>query len=111
MPRLHERYGFDKRGEVDDGYGNVVSGPWVEQFETRGARRFFRGVEKAQDAASTSMQKMIITVRSFADARSVTPAWRVVDKRSGETYNVLAVEPNQDRLFIDFIVQSGGADG
>ena len=33
--QMRELIAFDKRTGVDDGYGNLVPGPWAEQFRTR----------------------------------------------------------------------------
>lgn len=108
--KLHELYGFDKRSSAPDGYGNT-EGEWVEQFQQRGGASYFRGIEKADDAASNTTQKLIIKVRASTAAKAVTNAWRIRDVRSDETYNVIAPEPTLDRLYIDFIVESGVADG
>lgn len=107
---LHHQYSFQKRSDVSDGAGNT-KGDWSEVFVIRGSRKFFRGVEKASDAASTGYQKAILKIRNCLAARSVTTAWRIVDKRSGETYNILAVETLENRQYIEFVVQSGGPDG
>lgn len=108
--KLYEKYSFQKRDSDNDGYGNTVTG-FVEQFETRGERTFFRGSEKVREAASTGTQNAIIRVRSFGDSRLVTTGWRVVDARTNETYNVIAIEPMKERGYIEFLVQSGEADG
>lgn len=107
---LHELYSFQARATASDGYGNTVS-DWVEVFQTRGKRTFFRGIEKAQDASANASQKVVLTVYSFAGSRAVTTDYRVVDARSDELYNILAIEPSQDRQYIEFIVESGVADG
>ncbi|MEM6617454.1 MAG: head-tail adaptor protein [Pseudomonadota bacterium] len=107
---LRYNYSFQRRGATNDGFGNVET-DWVEQFQQRGGRAFFRGIEKAQDAASTATQKMIIQIRQSDNADTVSTDFRVVDVRSGETYNVVAVEADPVRRLIELIVESGGADG
>lgn len=104
-------YSFQKRTDQSDGAGNFKS-IWEEQFTARGQRVFFRGREKVIAAAETGTQELIIKIRNHESARLVSTDWRVVDKRTGETYNVRGIEPDVDnRNYIDFLVQSGVADG
>jgi len=86
-------------------------GDWVEQFSCRGWRRFFKGVEKLVEAREAGTQKLIIKVRRSAASLLATPAWRVVDRRSGETYNIRSTEPEINRRYIEFVCESGVNDG
>jgi head-tail adaptor len=104
------KYSFQKRAEVIDDYGNT-KGDWEAVFEARGSRRFFKGREKVIAAAETSTQEVIIRVRNSANARMVASDWRAVDLRTGETYNIRGFEPTDDRMFIEFLAQSGATDG
>lgn len=108
--QLTEKYSFQKRVKENDGAGNTVSN-WEEHFQCSGGRTFFKGREKVIAAAETSTQELIITVRNSSITRLVTSAWRAVDLRSGETYNIRGSEPSKDRKYIDFLAQSGGSDG
>lgn len=106
---LTEKIEFQARSQVDDGYGNTVSGPFATQFTVRARRQFVRGSEKVIAAMQTSVQPAIFTVRSSSETRQITSAWQVKDARSGALYNIRAVEPWPDRRWIDLVVASGEA--
>jgi hypothetical protein len=53
----------------------------------------------------------IVFIRRSAGARLVTTDWRVHDLRSGTKYNIRDITITEDRMYIDFLCQSGVADG
>lgn len=108
--RLQHKYSFEKRVNIKDGHGNT-KGDWEDVFEAHGSRRFFKGREKVIAAAETSTQEVIIRVRSSTNSKQVRGAWRAVDIRTGETYNIRGFEPTDDRMYIEFLAQSGATDG
>lgn len=79
---------FQKRGEVDDGYGNMVpGGPFVNQFPLYAnfrplLRGSATGVEDVFADRLQGNQPYILTVRNNPALDEVTVAWRVVDIRS-----------------------------
>jgi head-tail adaptor len=108
---LRDRVTFQKRTATDDGYGNPISGDFTDQFTVwaqtsniaPGARRSSR-----QRLAGT--QPVTIVVRSSSQTRLVTTAWRAVNARSGEIYN-LQTAANMDGRgeAIEFMATSGEA--
>jgi head-tail adaptor len=79
---------FQNRGEVDDGFGNMVpGGPFVTQFSAYAnfrplLRGSASGVEDVFADRLQGNQPYIITVRNQAALQEVTIAWRIVDARS-----------------------------
>lgn len=108
---LRERVAFERRGEADDGAGNVEA-DWQQvggavaariKFETYGETVTAQRLEGRQPAR--------IMVRASAATRMVTTDWRIRDARSGRTFNITAVTPGERRDQIDFLCVAGGADG
>lgn len=79
---------FQKRGEVDDGFGNVVpGGPFITQFSAYAnfrplLRGSAQGVEDVFADRLQGNQPYIITVRNHEAVKQVTTAWRIVDART-----------------------------
>lgn len=108
--RLNQKFRFEQRSDVADGYGNTKAA-WATVFTHAAARKFLRGGETVQAARLEGRQPVLLTIRSSAASRAVTTDWRAVDDRSGETYNIRAVNPTEDRKYIDILCESGVADG
>lgn len=106
---LHDLYGFESREPADDGYGNDVSGPWVERFATHAETIFMRGSETVMAARLEGRQPVMLRVRNSTDARSVTTDWRAHDKRAGTYFNIRASSITPDRAFIEMIGEAGVA--
>ncbi|RJG46504.1 head-tail adaptor protein [Mesorhizobium sp. DCY119] len=105
---LSERITFQVRGVVPDGYGNDVTGPFADQF-TEPARLAPRlGSEPVIAARLTGVQPFLLTVRSSARTREITPAWRAVNARTGRTYNIKAiVNPDERNAYLEMLVVEG----
>lgn len=79
---------LQKRGEVDDGFGNMVpGGPFETQFSVyANFRSLLRGtatgVENVFADRLQGNQPFVVTVRKTAAFDDVTTAWRVADARS-----------------------------
>ncbi len=109
MALLH-RYEFEKRSDETDGYGNREA-TFTKQFELDGSRIHLRGGETVQASRLEGRQPIVIRVHNCAAVRAVTTDWRIVDKRTGETYNVRSFTPMEDRIWYEFLCESGVADG
>ncbi|MEI5682352.1 MULTISPECIES: head-tail adaptor protein [unclassified Mesorhizobium] len=105
---LSERIVFQVRGEVDDGYGNPITGPFADQF-TEPARLAPRlGSEPVIAARLTGVQPFLLTVRSSIRTREITPAWRAVNSRTGVTYNIKAIVNIDERnAYLELLVVAG----
>lgn len=107
---LQHRVAFDQRIIVDDGYGNTV-GDWKEQFRVFAGFTHLRGGETVIASRLQGQHVQVIFVRSSAQTRKVTTEWRVRDVRTGVSYNIRDITPTHDRIWIDFLTQSGVAPG
>lgn len=106
---LSERLTFQKREEVDDNFGGSY-GAWVDQFDEPARLQPRLGSEPVIAARLTGIQPFTLTVRSSTRARAVTPAWQVVNARSGTTYNIKAIaNPDERGQYLEMLVVEGVA--
>ena len=107
---LSERVTFQRREEVDDGYGNPVAGPWVDQFDEPVRLQPRTGSEPVIAARLTGIQPYTLTVRSSIRTREVTPAWRVRNACRGAGYNIKAItNPDERNGLLEMLVVEGEA--
>ncbi len=107
---LYYRVAFDAREEIDRGDG-VTVGEWIEKFQVRAGFIPLRGGESVMAGRLQGQQTQIIFVRTSSQTRSVNTDWRVRDVRSDVSYNIREITQSGDRHWIDFLCQSGVADG
>ncbi|UXS00831.1 head-tail adaptor protein [Agrobacterium tumefaciens] len=107
---LFHRVAFDKREEIDRGDG-VSVGQWIEQFQVRAGFAHLRGGESVMADRLQGQHTQVIFVRSSSETRQVSTDWRARDVRSGVEFNIRDVTPTSDRLWLDFLCQSGVASG
>jgi head-tail adaptor len=108
---LRERVAFDLRSGVSDGAGNFEDA-WTETVAPVAARiRPLKGGESVVAQRLQGSQPVVITVRSSAATRALTTDCRARALRSGKTYNVTAVTPDERRAYVDLLCVAGGADG
>lgn len=105
---LNERVGFCEPGEVEDGLGGTRS-DFVEVFNCAAGYVHLRGGEAVLAARLGGQHTQVMRVRSYTMTRQVTTDWRVIDKRSGDVFNIRDITPTLDRAYLDFLVQSGVA--
>lgn len=105
---LIERVGFQEPVSGSDGQGGTEDG-WAERFVYRAGYQRLRGSEPVQAARLSGRQPTVITVRASSQTRGVDVAWRIVDKRSGEIFNIRSREITKDRQFVQFLAESGVA--
>lgn len=106
---LHDYYGFESRDPVSDGYGNDISGPWVERFAAHAETIPVRGGETVLAARLEGRQPVMLRVRSSIAARAVSTDWRCHDKRNDTYFNVRALTLSPDRAFIEMLAEAGVA--
>jgi head-tail adaptor len=115
---LNARVVFARRSQVDDEYGNPVTGGWVDVFSI--SARLMPlvprlTVEAVTAARLASLQPYNLTVRSCSDTRAVTPAWRVYDARKGlvdgvpvRFWNIKTVVNQDERgAYLELLVVEG----
>lgn len=106
---LSEKIGFEAEVEGDDGYGGVVVG-FAEQFVEPARLEPRVGSEMVIASRLQGLQPYTMTVRSNERTRSITPAWRVRNKRSGVVYAIkAAVNIDERNQWIEMLVVRGEA--
>lgn len=105
---LYYRVAFDRRQDLNDGYGNFVAG-WQEQFQCRAAYRHLRGGEGVMASRLEGKHTQVITVRASSQTWQITTDWRVRDVRTGEVFNIRDVTVETDRAFIGLLCERGVA--
>lgn len=87
--RTNDRITFQKRTEVDDGYGNPVSAPFTDQFTVWAELIADRGREVVAAGALVGIQTWTIRVRDFSQTQSVKVGWRAVNARdTSQVFNI-----------------------
>jgi head-tail adaptor len=109
--QLIQLVAFDERVPIDDGYGNTVSGPFVERFQQRAAFIYMRGNERVDAAAQASQIPLIIRTRNSVQARTINNDWQARDVRTGTAYNIKTITTDNSREFLELLCESGVATG
>jgi len=105
---LNERFRFEKRSSVVDGYGNF-EGAWTSQFTVYGRRQDLRGGETVMAARLTGRAPAILTIYNSLQARTITTDWRAVDTRNGDIWNIRSITRDEDRACLDLLCERGVA--
>lgn len=104
---LSERIGFETEVEGDDGYGGTVVG-FAEQFFEAARLESRVGSETVIASRLQGLQPFTMTVRSNDRTRSITPAWRARNKRTGVLYAIkTAVNIDERNEWIELLVVQG----
>lgn len=105
---LRDRVRFDSR--TPDQNGDPL-GPFAPGFTVWANIEYLRGSEVALAQRLEKRQPVSATVRDSTQARTINTAMRMVNVRTGETYNVTAASPAKDAGFRNILAVSGGATG
>lgn len=105
--RLRDRVSFQAEQPASDGAGgNTVS--WAAQFTVWGGVAEDRGRERVEGGRLAAPFVAVLTVRSSADTRRVTPDWRCVIK--GEVWNIRSVgNPDRRSKALEMVIERGVA--
>jgi head-tail adaptor len=107
---LRERVRFEKRGQADDGLGNVQSGPFAEVFTCSAEILPRLGSETVLAARLAGTQPMLITVRMCAAIKDIAADWRIVDVRKKVVYDIKAFSnPDMKRQYLEILAVAGVA--
>jgi head-tail adaptor len=106
---LREVMNFQRRGDGDDGFGNVLPGvgPWETIFQAPARVHILRGGEAVMNGRLAGTRTVAITIRWEPAADTMNAAWRAVDARRGTEYNISTVEPDEVYAFITFLAVAG----
>lgn len=78
---LRDRVVFQSREEIDDGYGNPVSGDFVDRFSCAAELVAARGTERVEGGGLIGVQAWTIRVRDWQQTEDVTTEWRALNAR------------------------------
>ncbi len=106
---LRHRITFDKRAEVDDGFGNTQAG-WAEQFTVWAEVKAKLGGEAVTAARLQSQNTVNITVRASSKTRLIREDWRARDQSEGTEYAIRSIiDPDDGGAWIEILCQTGVA--
>ncbi|MEJ8308808.1 phage head closure protein [Agrobacterium larrymoorei] len=106
---LSERIGFEAEVQGDDGYGGTITG-WQESFIEPARLEPRVGNETVIASRLQGLQPFTMTVRSNERTRTITPAWRARNKRTGVVYAIkAAVNIDERNQWIELLVVQGEA--
>lgn len=106
---LREVLAYELRSEIDDGAGNPVSGPWVEQFRMSAQVHPLRGTEAVTASRLQGIQPYLVTVRCTSATVAMATDGRLRDTRSGVTYNITSAVARERRDLVDVVCVVGTA--
>ena len=106
--KLGRRALFQSPEAGRDGYGNEVTGAWVDRFTRWTGVQFLKGGEAVMGARLEGRQPAVMTVRADSETALITPEWRCVV--GGRVYNIREFPRlSDDRLSFEFLSESGVA--
>lgn len=110
--QLRDRIRFERRQNVDDGYGNLT-GRWVTRATDIRAK-----IEPAKGGEVTRADRLVgisnfdIHVRSSSNTEGLTTGDRAVNERTGEVYDIKwARSLDERRRWVTLVCTSGDTDG
>jgi hypothetical protein len=107
---LRDKYRFDQRGL--DANGDRL-GAWdTDNGITVSAETvWLRGSESVIGMRLEGQQPVALTIRDSTQARTITTAFRAVNTRSGQVFNITSASPSNRLGFIDVLCVAGTAAG
>ncbi|WP_028748507.1 phage head closure protein [Rhizobium mesoamericanum] len=107
---LREVIEFQTRTEEDDGYGNVVTGPFATVWSAPARIQILRGSETVIAGRLAGKQTIAATIRWQPDVATLTSsAWRAKNGRTGELMNIRSIEPDERKSFVNILCETGVA--
>lgn len=107
----HE-FAFDEREIVDDGYGNLVAGDFMERFRMSADVIVMKGGEDVMAARLEGIQPIILRVRVCGLTKRVTTDWQARDVRTKEAYNIMTItKDSYSGSTFEMFCRSGVATG
>lgn len=108
---LYEKFEFFRRGEIDDGYGNV-RGDWISTLVTKAQISFRGGSEEVLASRLSGVQPAFLSIRNSLSAREIDTSFMCQNVRTLEKFAIKActVDP-VNRQFLKITVTSGIAEG
>jgi hypothetical protein len=103
---------FQKRGDADDGFGNILpgAGDFAEAFKAYADMSPMRvGSEAVIAARLAGTQPLNVRIIASEAARTMNSAWRAVDVRNPlRQFNITAiVDPTGENKYLDIAMTEG----
>lgn len=94
---------------VDNGWGEMIPGPFEEQGIEHAHVRYLRGGETVMAGRLTGKQPAIFTLRQNVLTRAMTTAW-VIKTEDGAAFNVRAInDPDGKNAWLEMLGEKGVA--
>jgi len=103
---LRELVELEELAEVDDGRGNTTT-DWVVRAKCAARFQYLRGSETVMQARLEGRQPIAVTVRQTPAVAQATTGWRIKDVRSGATWQIRSISPNERRSYVDLLCERG----
>ena len=114
-PRMRELVAFQRLMTTgDDGAGNTQTGWNTDNPLLVCAARLrpINGREEVLAQKLSGVQPFELVVRYCRAAAGVTTADRAVNARTGDTYDIVAIQnPDERRMYLSMLIKKGVADG
>lgn len=111
--KMREILAAEWRQAIDDGAGNVISGPYTEKLRMNASVVPVRGGLQNGEVVLASrlqgIQPYVIVLRWHMAAADINTDWRLRDLRSGMIYEIKTCTTRHRRDFIDIMAVSGVA--
>lgn len=109
--KLRSLLAFQRRGEVEDDYGNVQVGKWGTAFTAHAELIPLRGGEAVMASRLDGRQPYVIRIRSSSQSRAVDASWQIVDARNeSRVFAIKAiVDPDNKNAWLDITATLGEA--
>ena len=108
--KLNRRLRFESPAPLPagDGYGNFERG-WKVEFTVFAAMQPRFGGEAVIAARLSGTQPVTVTVRRSSATLRITPAWRIVDTRTGAIYAITSppADMAQDGAALEMLAVAG----
>lgn len=113
---LRESVTFQRRGPVDDGYGNTATGDWTNIPNAVGLPANLTPLRYGETVIAEGVQGRrvyLVELRYVDVLLGLLVTDRMIDARSGVAYSVKSPPVNKDkkRKYLELFVETGGATG
>lgn len=109
---LRDRVTFRRRAADTSG---ERLGDWEVDtaFDMAARLAWIRGGEQTLQGRLQGVQPFVATVRTCAATRALDNGWSLLNARTGEAFNIQAIEPTKgaERAFLDVLATRDGSSG
>lgn len=104
---LRETVNFQEQSLEDDGFGNMIAGDFETVFATAARIRTLKGGETVTAGRLNGTQTHVLTCRWQPAFDAITTAWRAVNSRTNQQYEIRAITPDERKAFVDVLCETG----